>query len=147
MSFFGRGNENNRTGADSAYRVPIKNALGLDKNDSLVKLKLTALKDPSEYAKDRQEAFKAVVSASVDKVYDQIWMLLSKGTDSDGTTHILKFKDNATWAPHLPDSEIATIANAFAYKMLQNWEDIFAQCIPDSFAQVADKKLETLPVA
>ena len=72
MSFFGRGNENNRTGADSAYRVPIKNALGLDKNDSLVKLKLTALKDPSEYAKDRQEAFKAVVSASVDKVYDQI---------------------------------------------------------------------------
>lgn len=134
-------------GAKSVFKLPITNALGLDKSGSYNLLKVKALKDPVTYATDRQKLFETVVSQAVEANYNLVWAVLAEGKiiDETGTQVPVKIC-GADFNPSVPAIEVAEIAGTLAKSVMSAWEDIFEKILPDSFSKIADEKLKASTV-
>lgn len=154
-SFFGPLHEafsyakDDKSGLDSAFRLPILNTLGLANKKFRAQLQVYALSSPKAYTTRRLQIFDQIVSKMVKEMHDMLWNLLSIGTDIDGQTKIIDFGTDVTLGPSLPDTEIAQISNAFAQQIYTMMTKVYDELIPESISAQSNSKLRhsTLPTS
>ena len=126
----------------SVFKVDPKNQLGLNFQKTRSQLLSLALSKPESYFKLRADCIEKITEASVEKIYDDYWNLLTDGKDPTGTQ--IQFPDGGAFSPNLPEATV----NKFALKVASAVKDIAEEAIeeilPMEYQELAKNKQKEL---
>lgn len=130
-----------KTGKNSVFHMPITNTLGLEAQKARANMKNWALSAPEDYTAERNKVYMSVLEAMVEGNHDIIWSLLAEGK-YNGEAHIKCKGDD--WSPNLPDAQVAKLANGFAKSIMEAFDDIMSEVLPDDYKKLAEDKVRDI---
>ena len=138
----GEGIDRNTGRRSGAYDISILNALGREAKDARNNLYEKALKDPTGYLAQRNQAMKIVIDDQIGKMFDVVRDLLQNGM-MDGK-QVLKLPDGADFCPNVPEATILKFAMGASKTIEDLFEKAFEECFPEDHKNLAIKKMTDL---
>ena len=127
----------------SVFNVHPKNQLGLDFQKTRSQLLSLALSKPEVYFALRADCIEKITEASVEKIYDDYWNLLTEGKAPDKSQIVIPGTTTA-FEPNLPEASV----NKFALKVASAIKDIAEEAIeeilPMEYQELAKNKQKEL---